>query len=185
MICPNCKSQNIETGNKRQEFGYGEEGNRVTLVAEIPVRHCLSCDLKYEDAAAFEARHNAVCDHLGLLRPAMIRELRTRTYGTREAFAAATGIGTASLARWENAALLQSPAYDRYLRLLAHRDIRERLNIREDVRQARFEVQEAALAYEARSSSRFIARALTPEMTAKGRQSGNQFSLRGALRAAG
>ena len=37
---------------------------------------------------------------------------------TRAAFAEATGLGEASLSRWENGAVIQNKAYDYYLRLL-------------------------------------------------------------------
>jgi len=46
---------------------------------------------------------------------------------TRERFAALTGIGTASLARWETGELIQSAGYDKYLRLLAFAGNLERL----------------------------------------------------------
>ncbi len=184
MKCPNCGSQDIRTQSKRQEFTYGEAESHVDLVAEVPVRHCLSCNLKYEDAAAFEARHNAVCDHLRLMRPSMIKELRTKTYRTREAFAAATGIGIASLARWESGALIQSPAYDRYLRLLAYLDVRERLSTLAS-RPQRFEVHEERLTYQLQRTTPFVGRGLTPEMMAKKKQSRDQFYLGGSMRLAG
>lgn len=185
MKCPNCSSEDIQTENKKQGFTYGEAEGRVNLVAEIPVRHCLSCDLKYEDADAFEARHNAVCDHLGLMRPTMIKELRKKTYRTREAFAAATGIGIASLARWESGAVIQSPAYDRYLRLLAYLEVRERLNILTSRPQESLEIHEERSAYKRQRITRFVGRGLTAEMMVKQEQSIAQFSLRGNVRLAG
>jgi len=114
----------------------------------------------------------------------MIKELRTKTYRTREAFAAATGIGIASLARWESGALIQSPAYDRYLRLLAYLDVRERLSTLAS-RPQRFEVHEERLTYQLQRTTPFVGRGLTPEMMAKKKQSRDQFYLGGSMRLAG
>ena len=47
---------------------------------------------------------------------------------TRAAFAQATGLGEASLNRWENGVLVQNAANDRYLRLLAIPEVMSRLN---------------------------------------------------------
>ena len=47
---------------------------------------------------------------------------------TRAAFAAMTGLGEATLGRWETGAGIQSYANDRYLRLLAQTDGMSRLS---------------------------------------------------------
>lgn len=46
---------------------------------------------------------------------------------TRAAFAELTGFGEATLNRWENGAVVQNPANDRYLRLLALPGVMDRL----------------------------------------------------------
>ena len=46
---------------------------------------------------------------------------------TRAAFAHVTGLGEASLNRWENGLSIQTHANDRYLRLLARPEIMSRL----------------------------------------------------------
>ena len=77
-------------------------------------------------------RHEAVCRHLGVLTPKEIIAIR-KSYGmSRAVFARLTGIGEASLARWENGLLIQSPAYDRFLFLLTFPENLERLKSRKD-----------------------------------------------------
>ncbi|MCY4286999.1 MAG: helix-turn-helix domain-containing protein [Aestuariivita sp.] len=46
---------------------------------------------------------------------------------TRSAFADVSGLGKASLNRWENSLSIQNHSHDRYLRLLAFPEIIERL----------------------------------------------------------
>jgi transcriptional regulator with XRE-family HTH domain len=52
------------------------------------------------------------------LRPSNIRALRERHHLAQEQFAALTGIGVASIKRWEAGNLIQGDALDRYLRVL-------------------------------------------------------------------
>jgi DNA-binding transcriptional regulator YiaG len=82
------------------------------------------------DEAAEEARHEAICRHLGILTPRQIVDLR-KSYGlTRADFAALTRFGAASLARWETGSILQNAANDQLLYLLQFRDNIERLRER-------------------------------------------------------
>jgi transcriptional regulator with XRE-family HTH domain len=60
-----------------------------------------------------------VCRHLGVLTSADIRRIRERYGMTRSSFAEVTGLGEATLKRWENGVIIQNRANDRYLRLLA------------------------------------------------------------------
>jgi putative zinc finger/helix-turn-helix YgiT family protein len=103
----------------RDEFEYGPDDERITIVAEaVPVLACPLCgEILYgPDAAA--VRHQAICRALGLLCPTEIKTLRERLGPDQEAFARLTGIGVATLSRWERGRLLQTRALDRYLRLL-------------------------------------------------------------------
>jgi putative zinc finger/helix-turn-helix YgiT family protein len=86
-------------------------------VCTLPVRVCEACGAEYVDDEGEEIRHEAVCRHLSVLTPKEIQRLRER-YGTQAAFAKLTGIGEASLSRWETGSSIQSRAYDNYLWLL-------------------------------------------------------------------
>ena len=55
-----------------------------------------------------------------MLAPQQIRGIRERLGLSRSSLAKLTGIGEASLSRWENGIKIQTPGYDRYLRLLGH-----------------------------------------------------------------
>ncbi len=176
IACPNCDSKKIGTEYRTEDFAYGEGAKSTKLRVKIPVRRCSNCGLEYEDHEAFDVRHGAICDHLGVMRPAQVRQLRIETYGTREAFAAATGIGTASLARWESGTHIQSPAYDRYMRLLGIADVRAKLV--ETLQQVKGSFE--APATKVHLGERFMPRLLNSEMMAKNKRAANQFALRGA-----
>ena len=88
------------------------------LTVDVPVRRCEDCDLEYLDDEAERLKHGAVCRHLGVLTPDEIRHIRKGFGMTQAEFAQVTGIGVASLNRWENGLTIQTQAYDRYLRLL-------------------------------------------------------------------
>ena len=60
----------------------------------------------------------AVYRHHGLLSPWEIRAIRERRKLSRKAFAEITGLGEATIKRWETGAITQNRANDRYLRLL-------------------------------------------------------------------
>ena len=114
LTCPLCGNADITTSWKPDAFDYGT----VELTVDVPVRRCDACDFDYLDDEAERLKHAAICRHLGVLSPDEIRRIRTKLDMTRAEFASITGIGEASLNRWENGLNIQTPAYDRYLRLL-------------------------------------------------------------------
>ena len=119
--CGQCGSVNLIESIRDDMFAYGSGKDAVELTVPVPVYSCSQCGLTFTTERAEILRHEAVCRHLGVLSPAQIRDIRTRANLTRERFAALTGIGTASLARWETGELIQSAGYDKYLRLLHRR----------------------------------------------------------------
>jgi putative zinc finger/helix-turn-helix YgiT family protein len=116
LRCPDCNGL-IRTENVPHKFTYGVGPEAKELMCTLPLRVCDHCGAEYVDEVGEEVRHQAVCRYLGLLTPQEIQRLRER-YGTQAAFAGLTGIGEASLSRWETGASIQSKAYDNYLRLL-------------------------------------------------------------------
>ena len=85
----------------------------------IPVQRCGSCGFDFLNHDAEVIQHEALCKHYGVLTPREIRDLRKRHGLTLAALAQLTGLGEASLGRWENGILIQTIANDRYLRLLS------------------------------------------------------------------
>lgn len=117
--CPQCSANAVVTSWHHDVFTYGSGDSAARISVEIPVRHCQSCDFEFLDQEAESLRHEAVCRHLGVLSPTEVRGIRARYRMSRAKFAQTTGLGEATLNRWENGVLVQNLANDRYLRLLA------------------------------------------------------------------
>ena len=118
LACPQCEGV-VETVRHEDIFRYGDGESAVNLPVILPVRICRACGIEFLDHEAERVKHEALCRHFGVLTPWEIREIRKRHDLSRAAFAEVTGLGAASLGRWETGALIQSLANDRYLRLLA------------------------------------------------------------------
>jgi len=85
----------------------------------IPVFSCSNCDFAFTDSRAEDAKHSAVCSYLGRLNPQQIRDIRKISTLSRTELSELTGIGKASLQRWEKGLLIQNKSCDRLIRLLA------------------------------------------------------------------
>ena len=127
LKCPLCGDDRITTHIHHHTFNYGSGESAVGLTVDLPVRRCASCDCEYLDEVAEDLKHEAICQHFGVLSPGEIRRVREHHHMTRARFAEVTGIGEASLNRWENGLTIQTYAYDKFLRLLAFPGIMQRL----------------------------------------------------------
>ena len=125
--CPMCGDSGVTTSWNRHTFDYGTGDSAVELTVSVPVRRCDTCEFEYLDETAEHLKHEAVCQHLGVLPPTEIRRIREDFRMTRARFAQVTGLGEASLNRWENGLTVQTHANDRYLRLLARPGIMRQL----------------------------------------------------------
>ncbi len=105
----------VDTVEHRHAFRYGP----ADLTVDLPVRRCTSCGFEFLDEESEKIKLEAICEHLGILSPAGIRRIRERYGMTQAEFAEATGLGVATLVRWENGSMNHTRAYDRYVRLLA------------------------------------------------------------------
>jgi putative zinc finger/helix-turn-helix YgiT family protein len=123
--CPNCDSTRVENRETIDRFQYGAGDNAVELTATIPITYCHDCGLEYSGEDAERVRHDVICEHLQLLSPHRIAEVRASHQLSRAKFAEISRIGMATLARWENGEILQNAAMDMYMRLLARPDIYE------------------------------------------------------------
>ena len=113
--CVVCGSSNVETKQVDDSFEYGS----VFLNATITVHSCTECSFEFTGEGADSARHESVCHHLGLLTPTEVHNIRKDMSMSKAEFARQTGIGEASLSRWERGYLLQSAAMDNLLYLLS------------------------------------------------------------------
>ena len=117
--CPSCGHASLVAQTIRDEFEYGAEGERVLVVADaVPVLVCPACGETFFGPAAARVRHQAICVAMGLLTPDQIKGVREKLGKNQAEFAKLTGIGVATLSRWECGRLIQTRAMDRYLRLL-------------------------------------------------------------------
>ena len=125
--CAQCGARAVDTVEQRQRFRYGTGESAADLTVDLPVRRCATCGFEFLDGESERIKLEAICEHLGVLSPAGIRRIR-ESYGMTQAeFAQVTGLGTASLVRWENGSMNHTRAYDRYIRLLESPDVMRRL----------------------------------------------------------
>jgi HTH-type transcriptional regulator/antitoxin MqsA len=118
--CPVCGKGHLEPRVITDRFEYGEGKRRITVEAEnVPVQVCSQCQETFSGPESGLIRHRAICRALGLLTPEEIGAIRERLGLSQADFAKLTGIGEATISRWERGRLLQNKAMDRYLRLLA------------------------------------------------------------------
>lgn len=120
IVCPVCGKGVLESRTLTERFDYGEGEEKVPVVAEnVPIRVCSHCQETFSGPEAARIRYLAICRALGLLTPDEIRTIRERFGPSQADFARLTGIGEATISRWERGRLLQNKAMDRYVRLLA------------------------------------------------------------------
>ena len=132
--CPLCGATEVKTSITPYTFEYGSGDAAAKLNVDVPVRRCDACEIEYLDEEGERIKHEAICQHLGVLSPREIRCIRKKYRNTRTGFAEVTGLEEASLNRWENGLSIQTHASDRYLRLLEYPDNLRRLETLADSR---------------------------------------------------
>ena len=100
------------------EFSLDGEPTMVE-VNGVPIERCVACGEEFSGPMAAEVKHQAICRTLGLLNPEEIRRLREQLGLTQAELSRLSGIGEATISRWERGRLIQNRAMDQYLRLLA------------------------------------------------------------------
>jgi putative zinc finger/helix-turn-helix YgiT family protein len=121
-LCPLCGKGKLEDRLITERYEYGEGSEKVMVVAEnLPVRVCpvAGCETTISNPEAARIHHDAICRALGLLTHDQVRDLRESFGLTQGEFAQLTGIGEATISRWERGLVIQNRAMDNYLRLLA------------------------------------------------------------------
>ena len=119
FVCPDCESHESHTELVNDVFEYGAGNDRVELRVSLPVHVCADCRGEFLSDIAEALRHNAVCNHLNLLTPTEIKEIRDRLTLSQAGLAELSGVGVASIGRWESGKILQTRGNDKLLRLLA------------------------------------------------------------------
>lgn len=117
--CPNCGKANLESRRIKDVFDYESDQESIRVeVDDVPIQACVACGEIFLGPQALQMRHHAVCRQLGLLNPDEIRSLREQLGLSQDQLATLTGIGVASISRWERGRLLQNRAHDNLLRLI-------------------------------------------------------------------
>ena len=127
IICPSCGENEFSISTEKDHFVFGCDDDAVELTAYVPVHTCDNCEFQFTSGDADDIRHEAICRHLGRMPPKAIRGLRKASDLSRADFAQITGIGSASLARWETGQLIRGTAHDNLLYLLLDKSNLERL----------------------------------------------------------
>lgn len=165
VVCFNCGSSDVEKALQRQVFQYGNGDNAVELTAEVPVFTCKNCAYQFASAEADDARHEAVCRHLGVLPPREIISIREYAGLSQAQFAKCSRIGIASLKRWETGVVIQNAANDELIYLMTFPENIERLKQRNHLEPIGSSVvaQTQASQSHHRGTSRFRGRCIAPE----------------------
>jgi putative zinc finger/helix-turn-helix YgiT family protein len=132
--CVACGSTEISSKTVEETVEYGTGQPPAQIRVSIPVVRCATCGAEYGGSEAEDIRHEAICRHLGVLSPKEILAIRSQRGLSRQKFAELTRLGVATLARWESGEVIQNPAMDAYLRLIARQEIFQLLesNVRSD-----------------------------------------------------
>ena|ERR1035438_3455340 len=116
--CPDCRSTLFTTVERAQTLRHGRGDNGVEVACVVPTFVCSNCGCEWTGHEAEAIRHDAVCRRLTRLTPKEVLAVR-QAYGLSQLdFSRITGIGEASLSRWETGSQIQNAACDRLLRLL-------------------------------------------------------------------
>src|SRR4051812_48553382 len=77
-VCPSCGSTRLQEQLHHEKFTYGEDENAVELGATVPFSICESCGYQFFRSDAEDAKHDAVCAHLGVMSPQEVNAIRNR-----------------------------------------------------------------------------------------------------------
>ena len=113
--CVLCGSKEVTTREEEISFPMSNRGKEETLHIDIPVHQCKECDFEFTGPDAAKLQHDAVCRFLNVMTPSEVRDIREKSGLTQSKFAEVTGIGIASINRWEKGGVIQNPAMDNYL----------------------------------------------------------------------
>jgi putative zinc finger/helix-turn-helix YgiT family protein len=119
--CSMCGHSPLEPKLIDKTFEYGEDDDAFIVTAhQVPVEVCPNCGEYCSGPAAARVEHDAICQALGLMTPTEIKALREQLGWSQQYLADLTGLGIATVSRWERGRLLQSRSNNKVL--LALRD---------------------------------------------------------------
>ena len=121
IICPECGEGKLLSFTQDEEFDF-DFGDKIVKVhaKDVPIKKCDRCGEEMSGPAAANVRHEAICRAAGLLAPSDIKALRDKFGWSQPHLADLTGLGIATVSRWERGRLLQNRSNNKVL--LALRD---------------------------------------------------------------
>ncbi len=114
--CPECGKKAVQSATLQHTSQIKHDGRLFTV--EIPwlrVPQCGACGELVFDNDADEQIAQALREHLGLLSGDQIRKNRDDLGLSQRVLAEHLGVALETISRWENGALTQTQAMDRYL----------------------------------------------------------------------
>ena len=126
LRCPDCDGT-FKKDWQETTIPYGTGKDALDISTYLPLYTCVGCGLQTLDEEGEQLKHEVVCAHLGILSPREIKNIREKHGMTRDDFAELTGIEESLIGRWERTLNMQSPAYDKYLRILQRAATRREL----------------------------------------------------------
>jgi putative zinc finger/helix-turn-helix YgiT family protein len=121
LVCRDCHSSRLTRDIQPESFSYRSGGVDYPVNASYHIYRCLDCGETIMDADGEDARHDAICKAMGRLTPREILTMRKALRLSQREFADLSGLGEASIGRWEAGELIQSESNDNLLRLLSNR----------------------------------------------------------------
>jgi putative zinc finger/helix-turn-helix YgiT family protein len=116
--CPECGTKAVQPATVRHTSQIKHDGRLYTV--EIPalrVPQCSACGEMVFENDADEQIAQALREQLGLLPGDQIRKNREDLGLSQRVLAEHLGVAVETISRWENGALTQTRAMDRYLRV--------------------------------------------------------------------
>ncbi len=119
--CPECGVGQLLAFTRTEEFDFDLGDETVKVRAEcVPVKKCDKCGTVMSGPEAAKVQHEAICRATGLLTPNEIKTIREKSGWSQQHLADLTGLGVATISRWERGRLLQNRSNNKVL--LALRD---------------------------------------------------------------
>lgn len=117
-MCPECGKKEVRRSTVRHSSEIKHDGRLYTVeVPKLRVPKCRVCGDLIFDNAADEQIAAALRNQLGLLSAEQIRTNRDVLGLSQRDLADHLGVAVETISRWENGALTQTRAMDRYLRV--------------------------------------------------------------------
>ena len=116
--CPECGKKEVRPAAVQHTSQIKHDGRLYTVeVPRLRVPQCGACGELVFDNDADEQIAQALREQLGLLSGVQIRNNRDELGLSQREMAEHLGVAVETISRWENGALIQTRAMDRYLRV--------------------------------------------------------------------